>query len=189
MNKIDTILTNVSFDNILTHYNLHGNIKNNAVWICCPFHTEKTPSLQIKNNKFTCYGCHKYGDVINFVSYMENCDSKQAVALIDSWFGLGLNKPLTVAEKRKYAEQARNRKRVAERKLYMEKFAKDCYFMIAYKLKRIEADYEKWLEIDRLDYLYNLIAVGIIIDSRYKYIYGTDKVDILRQIYKNKIII
>lgn len=34
----------------------------------CPFHDEKTPSLQVYQNRFRCFGCDKSGDVISFVS-------------------------------------------------------------------------------------------------------------------------
>jgi len=32
----------------------------------CPFHSEKTPSFHIKNNRFSCFGCNLYGDPIDF---------------------------------------------------------------------------------------------------------------------------
>lgn len=36
----------------------------------CPFHTEKTPSFKVYDNKqsYYCFGCHTHGDVIKFVS-------------------------------------------------------------------------------------------------------------------------
>ena len=33
----------------------------------CPFHTEKTASLSIKNEHYKCFGCGAYGGVIDFV--------------------------------------------------------------------------------------------------------------------------
>jgi DNA primase len=33
----------------------------------CPFHNDyKTPSFSVKDNHWQCFGCHKYGDVIEF---------------------------------------------------------------------------------------------------------------------------
>ena len=33
----------------------------------CPFHSEKTASLSIKNEHYKCFGCGAYGGIIDFV--------------------------------------------------------------------------------------------------------------------------
>lgn len=39
-------------------------------WLCCPFHSERTPSFKVNNeNKGHCFGCGWHGDVIDF--YMD----------------------------------------------------------------------------------------------------------------------
>jgi len=45
----------------------------------CPFHSEKTGSFIVKNNRFTCYGCHEYGDAIDFYMKYNNVDFISAV--------------------------------------------------------------------------------------------------------------
>src|ERR1041385_4791084 len=47
----------------------------------CPFHKEKTPSFNVNPHKqiFYCFGCHKGGDVINFVKEYESIDFPEAV--------------------------------------------------------------------------------------------------------------
>ncbi len=45
----------------------------------CPFHEEKTPSFNIKNNKFNCFGCGEHGDAIDFYMKTNNCNFIQAV--------------------------------------------------------------------------------------------------------------
>jgi len=47
--------------------------------ICCPFHGEKTPSLHIYENRWTCFGCHKFGDTIDFVEAMNKCSFVDAI--------------------------------------------------------------------------------------------------------------
>jgi DNA primase len=39
------------------------------LWGCCPLHKERTPSFKVnvERQKFYCFGCHRYGDVIDFV--------------------------------------------------------------------------------------------------------------------------
>lgn len=45
----------------------------------CPFHSEKTPSFNIKNNKYKCFGCDAHGDAIDFYMKMNNVGFIQAV--------------------------------------------------------------------------------------------------------------
>lgn len=49
--------------------------------IICPFHEDKTPSLSldVKNNRWKCFGCNKKGDVIDFVMGLQNISFTQAV--------------------------------------------------------------------------------------------------------------
>lgn len=58
----------------------------------CPFHSEKTASLSIKNNHFKCFGCGQYGGVIDFVMMYFNLSFTQALVKLDSDFALGLMK-------------------------------------------------------------------------------------------------
>lgn len=50
----------------------------------CPFHTEKTASFTISPHKeiFYCFGCHTGGDVITFISKIENCSAIDAAKLL-----------------------------------------------------------------------------------------------------------
>jgi hypothetical protein len=45
----------------------------------CPFHNEKTPSFQIKKNRFTCYGCNAFGDAIDFYQKINRASFASAV--------------------------------------------------------------------------------------------------------------
>lgn len=48
--------------------------------ISCPFHQDKNPSFHIKkNNKFTCYSCGEYGDVIDLYRKLHHVSLKEAV--------------------------------------------------------------------------------------------------------------
>lgn len=46
----------------------------------CPFHVEKTPSFHIyKDNRYKCFGCQEYGDVIQFYMKQNNVKFIDAV--------------------------------------------------------------------------------------------------------------
>lgn len=58
----------------------------------CPFHSEKTPSCLVypDTNSFYCFGCGAGGDVITFISKIENLDYIESVRLLASRAGLTL---------------------------------------------------------------------------------------------------
>lgn len=61
----------------------------------CPFHTEKTPSFVVNTgkNRFCCYGCHEYGDVVDFLQKLHGFTFPDALAY------LGIeNRPTTKAQ-------------------------------------------------------------------------------------------
>ncbi len=50
----------------------------------CPFHREKTPSFSVVPSKqiYYCFGCGKGGNVINFISSMENVEYIDAIKML-----------------------------------------------------------------------------------------------------------
>lgn len=48
----------------------------------CPFHLDKSPSLDVRKNFYYCYGCGAHGDVIDFVMRTKNLSFKEAVNLL-----------------------------------------------------------------------------------------------------------
>ena len=57
---------------------------------CCPFHHDKTPSFFVDTvkQKFNCYGCGEYGDVLDFIVRYEGVDFKTACAILGGEQGL-----------------------------------------------------------------------------------------------------
>lgn len=60
----------------------------------CPFHTEKTPSFFVMpdKNTFTCFGCHKFGDIFTLVQEMENMSFPEAMNFLTEKFNLPVDK-------------------------------------------------------------------------------------------------
>ena len=66
--------------------------KGNDFLGLCPFHSEKTPSFTVSNDKgfFHCFGCSSHGDVISFVMQKESVDFKEALKLLASEAGINI---------------------------------------------------------------------------------------------------
>ncbi len=61
----------------------------------CPFHTEKTASFKVSEEKqiFMCFGCHAGGDVFKFIMMIEHLTFPEAVQFIAERHGIRLPEP------------------------------------------------------------------------------------------------
>jgi hypothetical protein len=62
-----------------------GEGKGNRRYYNCPLHGEKNPSFvwYVKENRFKCFGCGAYGDVIDLYMKLNNATFKQAVTALN----------------------------------------------------------------------------------------------------------
>jgi DNA primase len=79
--EVKDIKQQLSINQVLNHYNLKPD-KNNR--LLCPFHPDKTPSLQIypTTNTYCCFSsnCNAgTGDAIQFIQLKENCNKHEAL--------------------------------------------------------------------------------------------------------------
>jgi DNA primase catalytic core len=79
--EIQDIKSQLSINQVLQHYGLKPD-KNNR--LLCPFHNDKTPSLQIypATNTYCCFSsnCNAgTGDAIQFIQLKENCSKHEAL--------------------------------------------------------------------------------------------------------------
>lgn len=94
---------------------MYGFPPNRANFIKCPFHEDSTASLKIYpgDGGWHCFGCGEGGDVIDFVARLLRLRFSEAVARIDTDFGLGLaGKPqndTALRELRRRQAEARQR--------------------------------------------------------------------------------
>ena len=61
----DTLKARVTVPHAATRYGIR--IGRNGM-CCCPFHSDKTPSMKINETYYYCFGCHSTGDVIDFTA-------------------------------------------------------------------------------------------------------------------------
>lgn len=82
----------------------------------CPFHDEKTASFTVSPHKeiFYCFGCHAGGDVITFMTKIENCDPLEAVKQLADRHNIELPQIVssptfkqTIDDKKRYFEVCR----------------------------------------------------------------------------------
>jgi len=79
--EIAEIKVQLTIQTVLAHYNLTSD-RNNR--LCCPWHHDKTPSLQIytKTNTYTCFSSNcdaGSGGQIEMIQRMEKCTKHEAL--------------------------------------------------------------------------------------------------------------
>ena len=66
--------------------------KGNNYFGVCPFHDDHNPSMSVNEDMqiFTCFTCHKSGNVFNFVADYENVPFVDAVKIVAEHVGISL---------------------------------------------------------------------------------------------------
>lgn len=106
--------------------------------VCCPFHRDKTPSMKLFSDGFTCFGCHVHGDQIDFVMALFNVDFMASVRILNADFALGIpiDAPPDDAQ-RKQSDAIRIRRQQRRKALML---AESNYWRA----------HDRWLLLDRL---------------------------------------
>lgn len=65
-----------------------------TLWGKCPFHTEKTPSFSVSEERqtFHCFGCGKGGDAFTFIMEIENLEFREALERLAEKTGVKLRR-------------------------------------------------------------------------------------------------
>jgi len=90
--EIKQIKEQLSIVSVLNHYGIAMNKNKHCK---CPFHKDDKPSLRIypETNTYTCFGCDKTGDVIQFIQDIENCTKHKALKKAKELIGTAEIKP------------------------------------------------------------------------------------------------
>ncbi len=101
--EIQEIKQRLTLAMLLQHYGLKADKQNR---LKCPFHNDKTPSLQLYYKTQTAYcfstNCSTHGkaiDVIDFIMYMEKCSKHEAIKKAESIINPGAVTTQTTALK------------------------------------------------------------------------------------------
>lgn len=77
----------------------------------CPFHSEKTPSFMVNQDKqiYHCFGCNKGGDLFSFIQEVEGLDFPEALRLLAQKAGVQLRRqnPAWQTQKTKWLDVLR----------------------------------------------------------------------------------
>ena len=78
----------------------------------CPFHSEDTPSFSVSVNKqiYYCFGCHKGGNVVNFIMEIEHLTYIEALKFLAEKAGVTIPEP----DDANYRKEEQLRKRLKE---------------------------------------------------------------------------
>ena len=88
---IDEIRNSNDIVDIISQYAILKRSGRNFFGLC-PFHKEKTPSFSVSPDKqiFHCFGCGAGGNVIHFISKIENVDFKESLEILADRAGIKL---------------------------------------------------------------------------------------------------
>lgn len=88
---IEEIRNNVSIVDLISEY-VDLKRSGSSYMGLCPFHTEKTPSFSVSDDKkiFHCFGCGEGGDQISFIMKKENLGFREAVIFIAQKYNIPL---------------------------------------------------------------------------------------------------
>lgn len=115
IDAVQTIKDRLTMREVLERYGYAADRKG---FICCPFHSEKTPSMKIYEKDYHCFGCQEHGDVITFIQKLFGLSFQETLRKIDTDFSLGLPIGERIDKRRQtdMARQAFLRKREQKKK-------------------------------------------------------------------------
>jgi len=61
--------------------------------VCCPFHSDNTPSMKLNDTYYYCFGCGATGDVVDLTAKLFSLNPRQAAEKLAHDFGLDPDKP------------------------------------------------------------------------------------------------
>src|SRR5687768_13281165 len=90
--QIDQVRSSVDIVDIVREFVPSLRVTGRSAKGLCPFHSERTPSFHVHAEKgiFKCFGCGEAGDVISFISKIEQVSFTEAVERLAEKAGIRL---------------------------------------------------------------------------------------------------
>lgn len=134
-NKVQTIKDRLTMQEVLEYYGYEPNKKG---FVCCPFHSEKTPSMKIFEKDYHCFGCQEHGDVITFIQKLFGLSFQETLKKVDIDFGLNLYGEHTFDEIRRSHYKQKQIQAERERKKREKEQAENEYWAVFDEWKRLD---------------------------------------------------
>ena len=134
-NAVQTIKDRLTMREVLERYGYEHNKKG---FLCCPFHSEKTPSMKIFEKDYHCFGCGENGDIITFVQKLFNLSFSETLRKIDLDFGLNIYSEYTFEELRQLHYKQRAIEAERKRKKHQKENAAKEYWKAFDEWKRLD---------------------------------------------------
>ena len=93
----------VSVKEAAEYYGLEVNRGN---MVCCPFHADRTPSMQLNEDYFYCFGCGAHGDVVALTAQLFDLPPAEAAKKLAADFGIVEQKPSVLTKLKRSKSQA-----------------------------------------------------------------------------------
>ncbi len=100
--------------------------KKGSNWMgCCPFHSEKTPSFSVSQNKgfYKCFGCGKGGNSFTFLMEIEGLSFPEAIEEVAQKSGIPLPEPVDDKTYQKRKEKKEVEKKLADKVIELNQIA------------------------------------------------------------------
>jgi DNA primase len=113
--------------------------KGKSYWCCCPFHTEKTASMKLDEERqcYHCFGCGDHGDIISFTMKYNNVEFWEALVILADLAGIDLPSETKKTEKQKEKERKYSELlRIAEEEYHRRLFSRAGDDAMTYLLAR-----------------------------------------------------
>jgi len=77
--------------------------KGNRYWGLCPFHSEKTPSFSVSQERqlYYCFGCHQGGNIFSFLKNNDKLEFREAIQYLAQKAGLDISRYQTASSSAK----------------------------------------------------------------------------------------
>ena len=72
---------------------VYGMEPDRRSMVCCPFHSDNTPSMKLNDTYYYCFGCGANGDAIDLTAKLFDLNPRQAAEKLRTDFGLDPDKP------------------------------------------------------------------------------------------------
>ena len=147
----------------------YGLEVNDSSMARCPFHNDRTPSMKLYADHFYCFGCGKYGDVVDLTSELLCIPSYDAACALSEEFGVDVDaaRPTPRPALRQFREDLLRCQRVLRDYLRLLRQWRMQYAPTGPDEPIDDRYAEACRMIDTVDYLTDLLIVGSL-DLRVK---------------------